>query len=241
MRCNGAGECCHVESAKVCEELKPGSPEFADKCRELDNRSFGYRFFKRLFDIVFSLCIIVAGAIPGLLLSMAVAIDTKGPPIYSQTRVGKWGRPFKIYKFRTMVADSDNVEKYFTPEQLEVWKRERKVDDDPRITKLGRILRATSLDETAQFVNVLLGQISVIGCRVITFDELKWFGDSRELLLSVPPGITGLWQTGPRNHATFESGLRQELELSYSKNASLALDAKIFFRTFRVIIERTGC
>ena len=120
-------------SEEVCKELKPGTPEFAVMCRELDHRSLGYRFLKRFFDVAFSLCAIIVGFIPGLLLSVAIAIDTKGSPIYSQVRVGKWGKPFRIYKFRTMVADSDNVEKYFTPEQLEVWKRERKVDGDPRI------------------------------------------------------------------------------------------------------------
>lgn len=148
-----------AELKKTCEEPAPGTAEFAAKCRELEHRSLGYRFLKRFFDVVFSLCVVVVGFIPGLLLSIAIAVDIKGSPIYSQIRVGKWGKPFRIYKFRTMVADSDNVEKYFTPEQLEVWKRERKVDNDPRITKLGRILRATSFDETAQFINVLLGQI----------------------------------------------------------------------------------
>ena len=199
-----------------------------------------YRFIKRLFDFVFSSCVIAVGLIPGLILSLFIVADTKGTPIYSQTRVDRNGKPFKIYKFRSMVADSDNVEKYFTPEQLETWKRELKVDNDPRITKLGNIIRKTSIDEFPQFINVWLGQISVIGCRVITFDELEWFGEDKDLLLSVAPGITGLWQTGPRNLATFESGLRQKLELSYATNASLSLDMKIFFRTFRVMVVRTG-
>ncbi len=199
-----------------------------------------YRFLKRLFDFVFSTCVIVVGLIPGLILSVLIMIDTKGSPIYSQVRVGRNGKPFRIYKFRSMVSDSDDVEKYFTPEQLETWKRERKVDNDPRITRFGNIIRKTSIDEFPQFINVWLGQISVIGCRVITFDELEWFGEDKDLLLSVAPGITGLWQTGPRNLATFESGMRQKLELSYATNASLSLDMKIFFRTFRVMVERTG-
>lgn len=219
----------------------PGSPEFAAACRELDHRSLGYRFLKRLFDVVFSLCVIVMGIIPGLLLSIAIAIDTKGSPIYSQVRVGKWGKPFKIYKFRTMVADSDNVEKYFTPEQLEVWKRERKVDNDPRITKLGRVLRVTSFDETVQFVNVLLGQISVIGPRAITYSELKFFSGSESRLLSVPPGITGLWQVSERNSATFENGMRQKIELDYVRCASLRTDAKVFLDTFSAMfVKRSG-
>lgn len=220
---------------------EPGTEAFAELCRGLDHHSRGYRFLKRLFDIVFSLCVIVIGLIPGLLLSIAIAVDTKGSPIYLQVRVGKWGKPFRIYKFRTMVADSDDVEKYFTPEQLEVWKRERKVDNDPRVTRLGRVLRATSFDETAQFINVLLGQISVIGPRVITFDELEHFGNEKARLLSVTPGITGMWQTGERNLATFENGLRQKIELEYVQEANVLTDVRIFFKTFGVMFsKRTG-
>lgn len=220
-----------------------GTPEFGALCKELDRRSLGYRAFKRIFDFVFALLVIVVGFIPGALLSIAIAIDTKGSPIYSQERVGKSGKPFRIYKFRSMVKDSDNVEKYFTSEQLETWRRERKVDDDPRVTKLGRVLRSSSLDEIPQFINVLLGQISLIGPRVITRDELlQHFSDSEKAeLLSVTPGITGAWQCGPRNEATFENGMRKAIELGYSRSATLAGDVRIFFKTIRVmLVERTG-
>lgn len=212
----------------------------AERHSGVKKKPFTYRFIKRAFDILFSTCVIIVGIIPGIVLSLFIIVDTKGTPIYTQTRVGRNGKPFKIYKFRSMIVDSDNVDKYFTPEQLETWKRERKVENDPRVTKLGNVIRKTSIDEFPQFINVWLGQISIIGCRAITYDELEWFGEDRELLLSVPPGITGLWQTGPRNLATFENGLRQQFELSYVKNASVTLDAKIFFRTFRVMLARTG-
>lgn len=234
-----------VASVRAYNEIKsepvPGTAEFAAKCRDLDHRSLGYRLIKRAFDIVFSALIIVVGFIPGLLLALMVAVDTKSSPIYSQTRVGKYGRPFKIYKFRTMVSDSDNVEKYFSPDQLEVWKRERKVEDDPRITPFGRKLRATSFDEIPQFLNVLFGQISIIGPRVITYDELNHFGKDKALLLSVSPAITGSWQCGPRNVATFENGLRQKIELSYAGNANIREDVRIFFKTISVmLVGRTG-
>lgn len=190
---------------------------------------------------MFSLCVIVVGFIPGIVLCAFIAADTKGSPIYTQERVGRKGRPFKILKFRTMVADSDSVEKYFTPQQLEVWRRERKVEDDPRITPLGRRLRAMSIDEFPQFVNVLLGQISVIGPRAITFDELEHFGPDKELLLSVAPGITGLWQIGDRNAATFDNGTRQTIELDYVRRASLRTDLAIFIGTFGAMFtRRTG-
>lgn len=230
-----------LQGTKDADEPRPGSEEFVALCKSLDSRSFGYRFVKRTFDIAFSGCVAIIGLIPCALLSIAIAVDTKGTPIYSQVRVGRYGRPFHIYKFRSMVADADDVEKYLTPEQLAVWKRERKVDDDPRITKLGRVLRKTSIDELPQFLNVLLGQISVIGPRPISYDELEHFGDDAALLCSVPGGITGLWQSSKRNDATFETGERQKIELRYVKEASLGLDAKCFFNTFGVMFsKRTG-
>lgn len=204
-------------------------------------KPFGYRFVKRLFDIVFSVFVIVVGLIPGLILAVLIMLDTKGSPFYVQERVGRGGKPFNIIKFRSMVADADNVEKYLSSDQLEMWRQERKVDNDPRITKLGDFLRKTSIDEFPQFLNVLVGQMSVIGPRAITFEELAFFEDHTRLLLSMSPGITGLWQTGLRNDATFESGLRQKIELQYIENACFSLDAKLFFKTFAVmLVGKTG-
>lgn len=142
------------------------------------------------------------------------------------------GRAFRIYKFRTMVADSDDVGKHLDAEQLAQWHRERKVDDDPRITPLGRKLRSTSLDEMPNFINVLKGDMSVIGPRAVSREEIAWFGEDAETVLSVPAGITGLWQAGARNDATFESGERQRIELEYVRNAGFAMDARCFIGTF---------
>ena len=218
--------------------LRPGTDAFADACRKLDRRPLGYRFAKRAFDIAFSAVIIVVGFIPCALLSIAIAFDTMGSPIYTQERVGRLGSPFRIYKFRTMVADADDVEKYLNAEQLAEWHREHKVKDDPRITRLGRVLRRTSLDELPQFLNVLVGQLSVIGPRAITYDELAHYGINVTLLLSVPQGITGAWQAGARNDATFETGERQEIELGYARNASLHEDARVFLATFSAMFGK---
>ena len=119
----------------------------------------GYRFVKRAFDVAFSLCVAIVGLIPVALLCLAIRLESPGSPIYLQERVGYRGRPLRILKLRTMVADSDDVEKHLSPEQLTQWERERKVDDDPRVTRVGRFLRKTSLDELPQFLNVLAGQI----------------------------------------------------------------------------------
>lgn len=225
----------------VSAEDTPGSSAFASRSRSLDARPLGYRFAKRAFDIAFSGCVLAAGLIPGAILSAAISIDTKGAPIYTQERVGRYGKPFRIYKFRSMVADADNVEKYFTPEQLSVWRRERKIDDDPRITRLGAFIRKTSVDELPQFLNVLLGQISIIGPRPITYDELGEFGTDAALLCSVPGGISGLWQASERNNATFESGERQRIELSYVRECGFRMDARCFFGTFDAMFgKRSG-
>lgn len=212
--------------------FEPGTPEFAAKCKELDNRSLLYRFVKRLFDVVFSLCIVAIGLVPCLVLCVAIAIDTKGSPIYTQERVGRFGKPFRIYKFRTMVADSDDVEKYLSSEQMKEWIRERKVENDPRITPLGRVLRATSIDEIPQFINVMLNDLSVIGPRAITYSELREYSSDAILLLSVPQGITGAWQAGARNNATFETGERQRIELEYVRRANMGEDVRVFLATF---------
>lgn len=211
---------------------KLGTDAFAEQCRSLDRRPPLYRFAKRLFDLVFSACVIVVGFIPGLVLSLAIVADTKGSPIYSQARIGRGGRTFRIYKFRTMVVDSDDVEKYLDEAQLAEWRRERKVDNDPRITPLGRKLRRLSLDEVPNFLNVLKGDMSVIGPRAVSREEIGWFGDDAGTVLSVPAGITGLWQATQRNDATFESGERQRIELEYARNAGFAMDARCFVGTF---------
>ena len=200
----------------------------------------GYRFVKRAFDIVFSLCATIAGLIPVALLCLVIRLESPGSPIYLQERIGYRSRPLHILKLRTMVADSDDVEKHLNPEQLTQWERERKVDDDPRVTKVGRFLRKTSLDELPQFLNVLAGQMSVVGPRPIVEEELAAYGDAADELLSAKPGITGWWQVQARNDATYGDGSRQELELYYVRNASIAMDMRVFFGTFGAMLGRTG-
>jgi len=156
---------------------------------DIPKKPLYYRFVKRAFDIAFSSCVIAVGLIPGLVLSAFIVADTKGSPIYSSMRVGRKGKQFRILKFRTMVADADNLEKYFTPEQLDEWHREHKVDNDPRITKLGKFLRSSSIDEFPQFINVLFGQMSTIGSRAVTAEEAEYYGEGKGLILSMRPGI----------------------------------------------------
>lgn len=238
---NAAVETIYNEPDNLIEvEFSKEGNRRSERSSSIPKKPLYYRLIKRLFDIVFSACVIVIGFIPGLILSIIIAIDTKGSPIYSSIRVGHKG-PFKFYKFRTMVADSDNLEKYLTPEQIQQWHQEHKVDDDPRTTKLGGRLRGASIDEFVQFLNVFLGQISVIGPRCITEEELNYLGEDRDLYLSVPSGITGAWQIGDRNAANWQNGSRQAIELDYVRKASLKTDVAIFFGTFgAMFIRRTG-
>ncbi|WP_324248777.1 sugar transferase [Eggerthella lenta] len=126
-----------------------------------------YRFVKRAFDIAFSLCVVVVGLAPIALLLLIIRLESPGSPIYRQERIGYRGQPLRIFKLRTMVADSDDVEKHLSPEQLAQWRSERKVEDDPRVTRVGRFLRRTSLDELPQFLNVLAGSMSIVGPRPV--------------------------------------------------------------------------
>lgn len=200
-----------------------------------------YRAAKRAFDVAFSAAIVVAGLVPGALLCAAIALDSPGGPFFRQERVGKGGKHIRIWKFRTMVSDAhEHPERYMTHEQLETWEREQKLDDDPRVTRIGRFLRKYSIDEFPQFLNVLAGNLSVIGPRPITDEELLEFGDGQGEFLSCKPGITGWWQVTDRNDATWENGERQMLELFYVRHASLALDLRIFVRTFKAMFGGTG-
>lgn len=197
---------------------------------------WGYRAIKRAFDIAFSTVVVLVLAIPTAIACLAICIDSPGKPFFRQERVGLNGRPIRIWKLRTMVSDAhEHPEYYMTTSQLEIWQREQKLDDDPRITRVGRFLRNTSLDELPQFINVLTGDLSVIGPRPVTLEETYEFGNGRDEFLSVKPGITGWWQVTERNAATWKNGDRQMLELFYVRHASLALDFRIFVRTFKAM------
>lgn len=223
--------CVSVGSALAIKEIKPSG-------------TLCYRFIKRLFDLVFSLLMSVLLLIPIAIVCALISLESPGSPMYTQERVGKGGKTIKIFKLRSMVADAGDVQKYLSPEQLHQWEVERKVDDDPRITRVGRIIRKCSIDEIPQFLNVLNGDLSVIGPRPITRDELEqhFTDEEKAELLSVQPGITGLWQATDRNAATFESGLRQKIELRYVQNRCFRMDWKCFTGTFGAMFgkKRTG-
>lgn len=200
-----------------------------------------YRAVKRVFDLVFSACVTVILAIPVALACLATRLESPGSPIFCQDRIGKDGQHFHIYKIRTMYADAhEHPERYLDEDQLKEWTLEQKIDHDPRITRVGRVLRTASLDELPQFLNVLKGDLSVIGPRPVTEAETWQLANARDEFLSCKPGITGWWQVTSRNDATWADGERQGLELFYVRHASLSLDVRIFVRTFRAMARKTG-
>lgn len=199
-----------------------------------------YLGVKRAVDIILSLTGLIILSPIFLVISILVNADDGGSPFYGHERIGKNGKKIKVFKFRSMKKDAGNIENLLTPEQLVQYKTEFKIDNDPRITKVGNFLRKTSLDELPQLLNILKGDISIIGPRPIVEKETKIYGDDIAKLLSVKPGLTGYWQAYARNNATYESGERQKMEMYYVDHFGFWMDIKIFFKTIVSVIHQEG-
>ncbi len=204
--------------------------------------NFWYSLTKRLFDIVSSFVLICLISWLLFILFIVQLFATKGHPIFADKRIGKKGKEIKVYKFRSMYYDAEsNIDKYLTPKQKEIWLRERKIDDDPRITKVGKVLRKTSLDELPQLFNILFGSMSVVGPRPISRMELDNFTQEQlEILFKVKPGLTGYWQVYGRSDVDFDSGERQKLELEYFTKRGFWFDVRLILKTIPVVLKRKG-
>lgn len=200
-----------------------------------------YRFVKRAFDLVTSTLFILIFSWLYIILALVVKCSDGGSVFYKHPRIGKNGKTIYIRKFRSMVKNADKVQVQLTPEQLEQYRREYKVDNDPRITKVGKFLRKTSLDELPNVFAIFTGAISVIGPRPIMREEAESkYGEDMEKLLSVKPGMIGWWAANGRSNCTYESGERQKAELYYVDHCSLWLDIKIIFKTIFKVLKRDG-
>ena len=216
-------------------------PEFELENRERDARRYTYTVVKRFFDIFASLIAIILLLPVLLIISVLVYLGDPGAVIYGQIRIGKDGKPFKMWKFRSMYKNSDHMIDQLTPEQMQQYYTEFKIDNDPRITKVGNFLRKTSLDELPQLFNVLFNDMSLIGPRPLIESEIQmYYADYYHEFLSVKPGVTGYWQAYARNNATYQSGERQKMELYYVQHASAWLDIKILFKTVISVLKREG-
>ena len=197
-----------------------------------------FKVIKRLFDIIVSFLGLLILSPLFLLLTILIKCDSKGPVFFIQKRVGRNGKKFDIFKFRTMRINAEELIASFTPEQLKEWKENFKLKNDPRITRVGKFLRNTSLDELPQLINIFIGNMSLVGPRPIVEEELEWYGEKKNVLLSVRPGLTGWWATNGRSEVSYPE--RCDYELYYVYNCSLLLDIKILFKTFSAVFSRKG-
>ncbi len=194
-------------------------------------------FFKRLLDIAISLAGLLIAALPMVLIAVVIKLDSGGSALYISERIGRWGKPFKCFKFRTMTLDAEALKKDL------IARNERdgilfKLRNDPRVTRVGRFLRKYSLDEVPQLFNVLRGEMSLVGPRPSIPPEVAQFAPEHLYRLTVLPGLTGLWQVKARQDSSF--GKYISLDMTYVKNWSLWLDLKILFWTVDVVLRGTG-
>lgn len=192
-----------------------------------------YRLIKRLADIILSLIVLILLIIPTIIIALLIWHDDRGPVFYTQTRVGKDAKKFKMYKFRTMVPNADQL-KSDLMDKNEFMGAMFKIQDDPRVTKVGHYLRIHGLDELPQFLNVLIGDMSLVGPRPPLPDEVKQYSKKDFQRLLVTPGITGLWQVTPRQDYSFSEML--ELDIKYINTCNIWLDLKIMFKTAIILI-----
>ena len=218
------------------EELKP-------ILGEVKKQNIAYRFTKRFVDIIAG----IVGVILLIPITLVVEIiriikkENDGPLFYTQLRIGKNGKQFKMYKFRSMCMNADERLKEYLQENEEArkeYKKYKKLKCDPRITKVGKVLRATSLDEFPQFINVLKGDMSLVGPRPYLPREQKEMGEYYIGITKVKPGITGPWQIRGRSKITFEDRLKMDYD--YSNKSSLTRDVKILIKTFTKVIDKDG-
>lgn len=197
-----------------------------------------YIKIKRVIDVIFASIALILLSPVFAIIAIAIKIDSKGPVFFAHKRIGKNGNIIKLYKFRSMVINAEELIKSFTPEQMREYKEDYKLTNDPRITKVGKFLRKTSLDELPQLINIINGDLSIIGPRPLVADELEKYGVNKDKFLSVTPGLTGYWAANGRSNTTYEQ--RMEMELYYIDNLSLKMDIKVFFKTILSVLKKEG-
>ena len=226
-------------SVKVLQGLvrKGVRPLFNLSRLSLFSSTFNGNLAKRIFDIVFALFVLTVFSPVYLILIIAIALNSKGPIFYVQQRIGKDRQPFNCIKFRTMVNNADTMLETIvenSPQMRQEFQDSYKLKQDPRITTIGKFLRLTSLDEFPQFWNVLKGEMSVVGPRPLVPEELPKYGHKIDTVLTIKPGITGLWQVSGRNDIPYPK--RVQIDVYYATSHNWLLDLWIVYKTIGVIV-----
>lgn len=198
-------------------------------------------FIKRCIDIILSLLGLIILSPVFLLIAILIKKEDHGNVFYKHKRIGHMNKDIYIYKFRSMTNKYKTFDEFYqtlSDEQKQEWDENFKLENDPRITKIGNFLRKTSLDELPQIINILEGDMSVIGPRPVVNDEIEKYGNQKAKFLSVKPGLTGYWAANGRSATTYED--RIKLELYYIDHCSLLLDIKIFFKTILSVLKKEG-
>jgi lipopolysaccharide/colanic/teichoic acid biosynthesis glycosyltransferase len=196
---------------------------------------------KRLLDIVVALLLLLPAIPFAAVIALAIVLESRGPVFFAHTRIGKGNARFRLWKFRTMVKDAGTVlDQYLEahPDLLTEWMETHKLKNDPRVTRVGRLLRRSSLDELPQLLSVLAGRMSMVGPRPIVEEEIPKYGPVFDLYVRVKPGLTGLWQVSGRTDTSYRA--RTALDLRYLRERTLGLDLWVFWKTIRVVLLGHG-
>jgi len=200
-------------------------------------KSRAYRITKRVMDLMLSTAALLFLSPIMFVIALVIKLDSQGAVIFRQKRCGRGGREFSMFKFRTMVKDADKLQKKYM-DSKSVDGPVFKLDEDPRITRIGSFLRKTSLDELPQLLNVIMGDMSLVGPRPLVMGEMKFSPSWRDIRLKVKPGVTGLWQVEGRSSPYFHDWIRYDV--SYVKEQSLTGDLKIIMKTIKVVLNKIG-
>lgn len=221
------------------DSLGGGAPEAGQLAEGL--RTPGSLALKRILDVSVALLLLILSIPFAAVIALLIVLDSRGPVLFTHTRIGKGNRTFRLHKFRTMVRDADEVLEHYLdthPDLRAEWTETHKLKNDPRITRVGRLLRRSSLDELPQLISVLRGEMSMVGPRPIVEDEVAKYGPAFNLYLQVKPGLTGLWQSSGRTDTSYRT--RVALDLRYLTERTLWLDLRILLKTVRVVLLGHG-
>lgn len=197
-----------------------------------------YGFLKRSFDVVSSIIAIIAMLPIYLIIAIVVKLDSRGSIFFKHERLGLDGKIIKVYKFRTMVVNAQQILKNMPEEKKMEFEKNFKFEDDPRITKVGKFLRQSSLDELPQLINIIKGEMSVVGPRPIVMKELEKYGMNGDKLLTIKPGLTGNWQVNGRSNTSYEH--RVKLDMDYIDTRNFSRDMVIIAKTVGVVYKKVG-